>query len=67
MVHRIMIEDGLPPYFEGQWSVGEILQVAQGLELWVRSLAVNLPAEPKEQKEQKDEMSGVSSAERVVS
>lgn len=52
-VRRIILEDGKLPEFVGQWTVGEVLQMAQGLARWVEALAVNVeqpkppPPEPK--------------------
>jgi len=43
---RIILEDGKPPEFVGQWTVGEVLQMAESLARWVQSLAVSAP--PKE-------------------
>lgn len=40
---RIILEDGKPPKFDGQWTVGEVLQMAEALARWVQSLAVSAP------------------------
>ncbi len=44
---RIILEDGKPPTFDGQWTVGEVLAMAEALARWVRSLAVSQPAPQK--------------------
>jgi hypothetical protein len=48
MDKRIILQDGNPPQFDGQWTVGEVLQMADALARWVQSLAVNAapPQEP---------------------
>lgn len=43
---RIILEDGKPPEFIGQWTVGEVLQMAQQLAGWVERLQVSQPTPP---------------------
>ena len=45
-MRKIILEDGKPPQFMGQWTVGEVLQMADALARWVQSLAVNVAPEP---------------------
>jgi hypothetical protein len=46
---RIILEDGKPPQFVGQWTVGEVLAMADALARWVQSLAVNVAPEQEPQ------------------
>lgn len=39
---KIILGDGRPPTFVGQWTVGEVLQMADALARWTQSLAVNV-------------------------
>ena len=48
---RIILEDGKPPEFIGQWTVGEVLQMAQQLAGWVERLHVSQPTPPDAAKE----------------
>ena len=57
MTRRIVLEDGQPPAFDGQWTVGEVLAMAEALARWVQSLAVSQPAP--QQKEPKNEQSKI--------
>lgn len=41
-MRQIILEDGKQPQFVGQWSVGEVLAMADALARWVQSLAVNM-------------------------
>ncbi len=54
MTRRIILEDGKPPEFVGQWTVGEVLQISQQLAAWVQSLAVS-PPQPQKPETAKDE------------
>ena len=57
MTRRIVLEDGQPPAFDGQWTVGEVLAMAEALARWVQSLAVTQPAP--QQKEAENEKTTV--------
>ncbi len=57
MTRRIVLEDGQPPAFDGQWTVGEVLAMAEALARWVQSLAVSQPAP--QQKEPKNEQNKI--------
>lgn len=52
---RIILEDGRPPMFDGNWTVGEVLQMAQQLAAWVERLQVNTPQKQTEPEEIKAE------------
>lgn len=54
MTKRIILEDGQLPAFDGQWTVGEVLAMADALARWVQSLAVTQPA-PQKPETVKDE------------
>lgn len=42
-VRKITLIENEPPQFDGQWTVGEVLQMADGLARWVQLLAVSPP------------------------
>lgn len=46
MIKRIILEDGKPPFFAGQWSVGEVVEMAQQLQNWALSLQVQPTPQP---------------------
>ena len=44
---KIIIVDGASaPQFDGQWTVGEVLAMAEALARWAQSLQVPVQAEP---------------------
>jgi hypothetical protein len=45
-MRKITLIPNQPPVFEGQWTVGEILQMAQLLANYVNSLPVSMPVQP---------------------
>lgn len=40
MIKQIVLEDGKLPFFTGQWTIGEVVNMAQQLERWVLSLQI---------------------------
>jgi hypothetical protein len=46
---QIILQPNQPPQFVGPWTVGEIMQMAQGLIRWLESLTVT-NAKPDEEK-----------------
>ena len=47
---RIILDNNKPPEFVGLWTVGEVLQMAQQLAVWVERLQVSPPTPPTPQK-----------------
>ena len=45
-MRQIILENGKHPQFVGQWTVGEVLQMAESLARWVQSLTVSAPQPP---------------------
>lgn len=48
---KVTITEGAEaPQFEGVWTIGEVLQIADSLSRWTQSLTVNtpLPSQPSE-------------------
>ena len=43
MTRKIILEEGKPPDFVGNWTVGEVLQIAQQLAAWIERLQVSKP------------------------
>lgn len=40
---KIILEEGQPPDFAGQWTVGDVLAMADALARWAQSLTVTPP------------------------
>lgn len=38
---RIVIENGQPPKFEGEWTIGQIIEIARALEQWALNQKIN--------------------------
>jgi len=38
----ILLQPNQQPQFTGSWTVGEILQMAQGLTMWVDAIPLNI-------------------------
>jgi hypothetical protein len=45
---KIIIENGRPPQFEGEWTVGQIIEIARALEQWALTQKINQSNEVKD-------------------
>ncbi|MCA9981515.1 MAG: hypothetical protein KDD89_11790 [Anaerolineales bacterium] len=54
-MRKIILEDGKPPDFVGNWTVGDVLQMAQQLAAWVERLQVSQPLTPQNNEHRKTE------------
>lgn len=53
MTRKIILEEGKPPDFVGNWTVGEALQMAQQLAAWVERLQVGQSPTPQNNEHRK--------------
>jgi len=46
---KIILEKNKPPVFIGEWTVGETIQIAQQLLMWINSLKLSNTEEQKDE------------------